>query len=123
MVEIKAFYPVAQGNTLDNLKAAAEGEHEEWQELYPEFGRMADAEGFPEIGEAFRKIADAEVSHETRYRKLAANIENSRVFARDTEVSWKCGNCGYIHEGAEAPQICAACIHPQAHFEVFSEAY
>ncbi len=123
MIEIKASYPVAQGDTLDNLKAAASGEYEEWHELYPEFGKVADAEGFPEIGEAFRKIADVEVRHEIRYRKLAANIEKNAVFTKDASISWKCGNCGYIHEGATAPDLCPACNHPQAHFEVFAETY
>lgn len=123
MVEINASYPVAQGTTLDNLKAAASGEHEEWQDLYPSFGKVADEEGFPEIGEAFRKIASVEVRHETRYLKLAANIEKNQVFKKDATVSWKCGNCGYIHTDDEAVEKCPACDHPRAFFELFAETY
>ncbi|HSW62113.1 MAG TPA: rubrerythrin family protein [Dissulfurispiraceae bacterium] len=123
MIEINASYPVAQGTTLDNLKAAANGEHEEWQDLYPSFGKVADEEGFPEIGEAFRKIASVEVRHETRYLKLAANIEKNQVFKKDAPVSWKCGNCGYIHTEEEAVEKCPACDHPRAFFELFAETY
>lgn len=122
-VEINAGYPVAQGNTLENLKAAASGENEEWSELYPEFARVADEEGFAEVARAFRSIASAEKRHETRFNKLIENIENNSVFKKDKKVLWKCGNCGYIHEGIEAPAECPACIHPQAHFEVFAETY
>lgn len=123
VIEINAAYPVAQGTTLDNLKAAASGEHEEWQDLYPAFGKVADEEGFPGIGEVFRKIAAVEVRHETRYRKLAANIEKGQVFRKERDIAWKCGNCGYIHEGSGAPDKCPACDHPQAFFEVFVETY
>ncbi|NLP12958.1 MAG: rubrerythrin family protein [Clostridium sp.] len=122
-IEINASYPVAQGNTLDNLKAAANGENEEWSELYPAFAKVADEEGFTEIANAFRMIAKAEVNHEVRFKKLAANIENGTVFKKGDKVYWKCGNCGYIHEGIEAPETCPACIHPQSHFEVFAETY
>jgi rubrerythrin len=122
-IEINASYPVAQGNTLDNLKAAANGENEEWSELYPAFAKVADEEGFTEIANAFRMIAKAEVNHEVRFKKLAANIENGTVFKKGDKVYWKCGNCGYIHEGIEAPETCPACIHPQSHFEVFVETY
>ena len=121
-VEFNAGYPVAKGNTLENLKAAANGENEEWAELYPAFAKVADEEGFPEIAAAFRYIADVEERHEIRYRKLADNIENDRVFKKDEKVLWS-GNCGYIHEGTEAPKICPSCIHPQSHFEVFVETY
>ena len=110
-IEINASYPVAQGNTLDNLKAAANGENEEWSELYPAFAKVADEEGFPEIAAAFRMIAKAEVNHEIRFKKLATNIENGTVFKKGDKVYWKCGNCGYIHEGTEAPEKCPACIH------------
>jgi rubrerythrin len=123
VIDITAGFPVAKGSTLDNLKAAAGGEHEEWHDLYPKFAQVADEEGFPEIAEAFRKIASAEQRHETRYNKLAENISNGKVFKKDDEISWKCGNCGYVHEGSEAPKICPACVHPQSHFEVFVEAY
>lgn len=123
MVEITAAYPVAQGSTLENLKAAADGEQEEWNDLYPAFAEVASEEGFPEVAAAFAMISLAERSHETRYRKLAANIERGRVFKKEEPLSWKCGNCGYIHEGNEAPLECPACVHPQAHFEVFCETY
>lgn len=122
-VEINAAFPVAQGTTLDNLKAAAGGEHEEWSELYPAFAKIAEDEGFPEIATAFKMIASAEKRHETRYNKLADNIQNQQVFKKEEKILWKCGNCGYIHEGTEAPEECPACVHPQAHFEVFAETY
>ena len=122
-IMINAGYPVAQGNTLDNLKAAANGENEEWSELYPAFAQVADEEGFPEIAAAFKMISISEQRHEARFIKLAENIENDRVFKRDEKVLWKCGNCGYVHEGKEAPKECPACVHPQGHFELFVEAY
>jgi len=122
-VNITADYPVALGTTLENLKAAAAGEKEEWSDLYPAFADVADEEGFPDIAKAFRMIAAAEVNHEVRYNKLIENMENDKVFKRDTVVRWKCGNCGYIHEGTEAPQTCPACVHPRAHFELFVETY
>jgi len=123
MVEINAAYPVAQGDTLDNLKAAASGEYEEWHDLYPSFADVADEEGFPEVAVVFRRIADVEVRHETRYRKLAANIETGKIFARDSVSAWKCGNCGYVNEGMAALDKCPACDHPQAFFELFCEPY
>lgn len=123
MIEINAGYPVAQGNTLDNLKAAASGENEEWTALYPEFAKVAAEEGFPEVAAAFKLIASVEEKHEIRYKKLAANIENNKVFKKDEKVRWKCGNCGYIHEGTEAPAECPSCLHPQSFFEVFVETY
>lgn len=122
-VDINASYPVAQGSTLDNLKAAAAGENEEWSDLYPEFAKIADEEGFPEVADTFRNIATAEKRHEIRFNKLANNIENNKVFKKDEKVLWKCGNCGYVHEGTEAPEECPACVHPQAHFELFVETY
>ena len=122
-VEINAAFPVAQGTTLDNLKAAAGGEHEEWSELYPAFAKIAEDEGFPEIATAFKMIASAEKRHETRYNKLAKNIQTQQVFKKEETILWKCGNCGYIHEGTDAPEECPACVHPQAHFEVFAETY
>ncbi len=123
VIDITAEFPVAQGTTVDNLKAAAAGEYEEWNDLYPEFAKVAEEEGFPQIAAAFKMIALAEKRHDTRFKKLAANIENGQVFKKDTSIAWKCGNCGYVHEGPEAPQVCPACIHPQAHFEVFAETY
>ena len=123
MIEITAAYPVAQGNTLENLKAAAAGENEEWTELYPEFAKVAAEEGFEEISTVFKEIAEVEEQHETRYLKLAENIEKNRVFKKEKETLWKCGNCGYIHRGASAPDTCPACDHPIDHFQLFVEAY
>lgn len=122
-IEIEASFPVAQGNTLDNLKAAAAGEYEEWEELYPAFAKVAEEEGFIEIAVVFRNIARAEKAHEARYNKLAKNIENGQVFKKDEKIEWKCGNCGFVHEGAEAPERCPACDHPIDYFEVFKETY
>lgn len=122
-IGIEAGYPVAQGNTLDNLKAAANGENEEWSELYPAFAKVAEEEGFPEIAAAFKMISVSEQRHEARFVKLAENIETGKVFKRDEKVLWKCGNCGYVHEGKEAPKECPACVHPQGHFELFAETY
>jgi rubrerythrin len=122
-IEIKADYPVAQGDTLANLKAAVAGEHEEWEEIYPSFAKTAEEEGFREIAAAFKMIAKVELHHEARYKKLAENIENGTVFKKDGKVYWKCENCGYIHEGIEAPEICPACQHPKGYFELFVENY
>lgn len=123
MVEINASYPVAMGDTLCNLKAAADGENEEWSELYPQFAEVAIAEGFPEIAHAFRKIAEVEKHHEARYRKLYENLKNGFVFKKTSVVEWKCENCGYIHSGDCAPEICPTCLHPQAYFAVLIENY
>ncbi|MFZ5596113.1 MAG: rubrerythrin [Bacillota bacterium] len=123
VIEISAGFPVAQGTTLDNLKAAAGGENEEWSDLYPAFAKVAEEEGFPEVATAFKMIASAEKRHEIRYNRLAENIQNGKVFKKDKKTLWKCGNCGYVHEGDEAPEKCPACVHPQAYFEVFVEAY
>ncbi len=122
-VEITADFPVALGTTKSNLLAAAEGEKEEWAELYPSFADIADEEGFPEIAYVWREIAEAEERHERRYRKLLANIENNKVFEKDQEVEWKCNNCGYVHKGKSAPDLCPACAHKIDHFEVFCETY
>lgn len=123
MVEINAEYPVALKDTKTNLKAAAEGEHDEYSNLYPQFADIADEEGFPEIAKVFREISEVEERHERRFLKLLKNIEEGKVFKKDEVVEWKCNNCGYIHEGKEAPDVCPACAHPQAHFEVFKETY
>ena len=118
-VEITASYPAGViGKTADNLKAAAAGENEEWAEAYPHFAEVADAEGFPEIAEMYRKIAVAEKGHEERYLALLKNVEEGTVLAKSEETVWQCRNCGYIHVGKEAPKECPACVHPQAHFEV-----
>lgn len=122
-VDINASYPVAQGDTLSNLKAAAAGEREEWRVLYKEFAIEAKEEGFPEVSASFKKISLVEERHEARYLKLAANIEDGRVFEKDEKTAWKCRNCGYIHEGKNAPDDCPACNHPREHFEVFLETY
>ena len=122
MVEITASYPAGTiGRTLDNLQAAAAGEHEEWSQDYPHFADVADQEGFPEIAAMYRAIAVAEKGHEERYRAFVKNIEAARVFAKEGEVVWQCRNCGYIHVGKEAPETCPACLHPQAYFEVKKE--
>lgn len=123
MVEITASYPVAMGDTKCNLKAAADGEHEEWVELYPAFADVAASEGFSEIAQAFRKIAEVEQRHEARYRKLHENLVNGEVFKKTTEVEWKCENCGYIHKGTTAPNLCPTCLHPQGYFELLAESY
>lgn len=121
-VEITATYPAgASSNTLDNLKAAADGENEEWSELYPTFAKIAREEGFPEIGKAFEMISVAEKQHEKRYRDLYNNLVAGKVFKKNDKVVWRCLNCGYLHEGTEAPEMCPACIHPQAHFELLAE--
>lgn len=123
-VEITAIYPAGIiGTTAQNLQAAADGELEEWSELYPEFADIADAEGFPAIAESWRQIAKVEAYHERRYRKLLENVENKTVFARETVIRWKCRNCGYVHEGGSAPEECPACHHAQAHFELWVENY
>ena len=123
-VEITASFPAGViGKTIDNLKAAAAGENEEWTEAYPHFAEVADAEGFPEIAEMYRRIAIAEKGHEERYRAFIKNIEEGTVFAKEEETVWQCRNCGYIHVGKEAPESCPACNHPQAYFEVKKENY
>lgn len=116
-------FPVNFSDTASNLKAAAEGEHEEQACMYPEFADVAAEEGFVEIANVFSRIAEVEERHEIRFRKLLANIENGRVFKRDEVVEWKCNNCGYIHTGEEPPEDCPACDHPIDHFEIFKETY
>ena len=123
-VEIKASFPAGViGSTQENLKASAAGENYEHTEMYPGFAKTAREEGFEAIATVFEAIAVAEKQHEKRYLDLAANIEAGRVFKRDTEVVWRCRNCGYLHVGKEAPQVCAACAHPQAYFELLGENY
>lgn len=123
-IEITAGYPVALYNeTLNNLEAAAAGEHEEWSTDYPEFARIAREEGFLDVAVAFERIAEVEKRHEMRYRKLLENIKNDTIFKKEQTVLWKCNNCGYIYEGEEAPEVCPACLHPQGYFEVFIENY
>ena len=123
-VEVTASFPAGViGTTLENLKASAAGENYEHTEMYPDFAKTANEEGFDTIGAVFEAIAVAEKQHEKRYLDLAANIEAGRVFKRDKEVVWRCGNCGYLHVGKEAPEECPACAHPQAHFELLGENY
>ena len=121
-VEIKGAFPAGViGTTLENLKDSAAGEHYEQTVMYPEFAKTAREEGFDNLAEVFEAIAVAEKQHEKRYVDLAANIEAGKVFKRDEKVTWRCRNCGYLHEGNEAPEVCPACDHPQAHFELLGE--
>ena len=121
-VEVQASFPAGViGSTLENLREAAAGENYEHTEMYPGFAKVANEEGFNTIAAVFEAIAVAEKQHEKRYNDLAANIEAGRVFKRDTEVVWRCRNCGYLHKGKEAPVECPACAHPQAHFELLGE--
>ena len=118
MVEITASYPAGKiGTTAENLKAAAEGENEEWSDLYPEFAKVAEEEGFPVIAAVFRNIAKVEAMHEQRYLTLLNRVESGKVFEREEEIEWQCRNCGYVHKGKTAPTSCPACAHPQAYFE------
>lgn len=124
MVEITASYPAGIiGTTIENLKAAADGENEEWDILYPEFEKVAREEGFPQVAAAFKMISRVEVQHELRYRKLLANLSDGSVFKKTEEVEWQCRNCGYVHTGLGAPETCPACLHPQAYFELRKTNY
>jgi rubrerythrin len=121
-LEITCAFPAGViGVTLANLKAAAAGEHYEHITMYPGFAKIAEDEGFKDVAAAFRAISVAEKQHEKRYLDLAANIEAGRVFKRDAKATWRCRNCGYLHVGASAPELCPACLHPQAHFELLGE--
>mgnify|MGYP001364538810 CR=1 FL=1 len=122
-VEINASYPVAFGDTAANLEASAAGENHEWATLYPGFAKIAEEEGFKKVSFIFRKIAEVEEGHENRFLALLKNIRENKVFQKDAPVKWKCRNCGYIHQGTEAPNLCPACQHPQAYFEVLAENY
>ncbi len=123
-LEITGAFPAGiVGPTVENLKAAAAGEHYEHTEMYPGFARTASEEGFDDIAMVFQKISVAEKQHEKRYNDLAANIDAGRVFKRDEKVTWRCRNCGYVHDGEESPEMCPACAHPQAHFELLGENY
>lgn len=122
-VEINATFPVSLGDTKTNLLAAANGENEEWTDLYPEFAKTAEEEGFPAVAAVFNKIAEVEKHHEARYRKLLDNLNNNTAFTKNETVLWKCNNCGYIHKGESAPLACPACAHPQGYFEMFVENY
>ncbi|MDR0567200.1 MAG: rubrerythrin family protein [Prevotellaceae bacterium] len=123
-LEITATFPAGViGSTTQNLLAAASGEQEEWEQLYPEFAQIAEKEGFPAIAETFRRVALVEKHHEERYRKLLQNIERGEAFVKPEQTLWKCRNCGYVHEGAAAPDSCPACKHPQAYFELLADNF
>lgn len=124
MAEITAMYPAGRiGTTAENLLHAANGEKEEWNELYPHFEKVAREEGFEDVADSFKEIAEVEEQHEKRYRKLLENVKNGSVFKKKEVVKWKCRNCGYVHEGEEAPKLCPACKHPQAYYELLAENY
>lgn len=124
MVEITASYPAGViGNTIENLEAAAAGENEEWSDLYPKFAEIAEKEGFIEIAVTFRMIAKVEAEHERRYRILLERVKEGKVWEREEEIEWQCRNCGYVHSGKQAPNLCPACQHPQAFFEPKKENY
>jgi rubrerythrin len=124
MVEITAKYPAGMiGKTADNLLASANGEKEEWGAIYPDFEKIARKEGFNDVADTFKEIAEVEAEHENRYRKLLENIKTGSVFKKDKVVRWKCRNCGHVHEGKEAPINCPACKHPQSYFEIKEENY
>jgi rubrerythrin len=123
-LEITAEYPAGKiSTTKDNLLAAANGEKAEWGKIYPNFAQTARKEGFKDIADSFKQIGEVEEKHEERYRKLLENLNKGKVFKKDKIVRWKCRNCGYVHEGKEAPKICPACKHPQAFYELFVENY
>lgn len=124
MVEITATYPAGKiCTTYENLKEAAAGENEEWTDLYPHFADVADREGFHLIAKAFREISKVEEFHEYRYRKLLDRIEKGEVFQRDEPIDWQCRNCGYVHSGESAPDVCPSCLHPQSYFEPKKDNY
>lgn len=123
-VEISGAFPAGViGSTLENLKASAAGENHEHTVMYPEFAKVARDEGFEAVAMVFEAIAVAEKQHEKRYNDLAANVEAGRVFKKGEKVTWRCRNCGYVHDGEDAPELCPACAHPQAHFELLGENY
>ena len=123
-VEITASYPAGViGSTEENLLAAAEGEKMEWGTLYPDFGATAEKEGFPMVAHSFKKIAEVEAYHEKRYRKLLENVKKKQVFKKEKVVKWKCRNCGYVHEGTQAPDVCPACQHPKSYYEIWLDNY
>jgi rubrerythrin len=124
-VEITAAYPAGKlgGTTAENLAAAADGENEEWTDLYPAFGDMAESEGFKDIASTFRQITKVEEKHEARYRKLHENVANGQVFEKPETVKWICRKCGFVHEGPKALKVCPACKHPQAYQEIYAENY
>ncbi len=119
---IQATFPAGKiGTTAENLKAAAAGENEEWTDMYPEYAKIAEQEGFKDVATVLKAVSVAEKQHEKRYLDLLKNVEAGTVFKKEKPTVWRCRNCGYLHEGVEAPVACAACAHPQAHFEVLAE--
>ena len=121
----KLWYKLAVGigNTAENLKTAASGEHEEWTQMYKEFEQIAREEGFESIANMFKEVGEVEEEHEKRYNKLIQNVEDGKVFKKDEPIAWRCRNCGYVHYGTEAPDVCPACAHPQAYYEVAAENF
>jgi rubrerythrin len=123
-VEVVATFPAGRiGSTLENLNASAAGENHEQTDMYPAFAQVARDEGYDDVAQVFEAVAVAERYHEARFGALAANLDAGRIFKRDETVKWRCRNCGYVHESADAPGTCPACAHPQAHFEVLAEAW
>jgi len=121
---IEASFPAGRiGTTAENLLAAADGERAEWGTIYPSFEKVARQEGFKEAADSFKEIAEVEERHEKRYRKLLDNVKSGKVFKKDKPMLWKCRNCGYVHEGTEAPKLCPACKHPQSFYELLAENY
>ncbi|KJR47830.1 Rubrerythrin [Desulfosporosinus sp. I2] len=123
VIHVDADYPLVYKDTLTNLKASAAGEREEWAVIYSQFGKIAQKEGFPDIAKAFETIAEVEKHHMNRFEKFAHEIEYGTIFKKDAPTQWKCTNCGYIHEGPEAPESCPACSHSQGYFEELPETY
>lgn len=122
--EIVVNYPAGKiGTTSENLLAAVDGEKEEWGKIYPEFEKVAREEGFDDVADSFKEIAEVEKYHEKRYRKLKENVDGGKVFKRENPVKWKCRNCGYVHEGEDAPNECPACKHPKSYYEIWVENY
>jgi len=124
MVEITASYPAGKiGTTAENLKEAADGENEEWTDLYPQFAAVAEEEGFKEIATMYRMIAKAEAIHEERYLKLLERVNEGAVFSREADIEWMCRHCGYVFTGKKPPKNCPTCLHPQAYFEPKNDTY
>lgn len=123
IAKVDAFYPFHLGTTLENLKHAASGEHEEWTKLYPESAEVAKEEGFLDVANTFRQVLEAEIHHEARYLALVKNIDDCSVFKKSVEVHWKCRNCGRTIYGVAAPQVCPTCLHPQAYFELLADNF
>lgn len=122
-LNITAGYPVVSGDILAHLQGGIDGEGEEYREIYPSFGKVAEQEGFPEVANAFKLIAEIEKHHMERFSQLYNNVKNNKVFNKNQKVQWICSNCGHIHEGTDAPTLCPACKHPQSYFEIFLESF